>query len=164
MNITVFIISLLSVIALSDHPFYVSVTDIHYKKEEKSLQVSQKLFWDDFEVALGGNYQQKVDFIKGIPQDRLEIMAAEYLLSHNKITVNGKLVKLEFVGYEIEEDAVWFYMQVKNIPTPNRVIIYNTILTDYFDDQKNITNFYLDEKPKSIITNKKKTSGELRFD
>ena len=149
--------------AFTDHPFYVSVTDIHYNRQEKTLQVAQKLFWDDLELALTGVYNEKVDILKCTPKDRFQIMAAEYLLLHNKITVNGRPATLKYVGLEIEEDVIWFYLEATDIPIPNKVIIINTVLTDYFEEQKNITNFYLNEKPKSIITNKKRTQGEFTF-
>lgn len=145
------------------HPFYVSVTDIHYKKEEKSIQVAQRLFWDDLEVALTEYYREKIDILKEIPKDRLEIMMSQYLIAHNLIRVNGKQVSLNYIGHEIDEDAIWFYLEGKLEEHPRHVVIINSVLTDYFDEQKNIVNFYMDKKPKSIVTNKKKKKGELFF-
>lgn len=145
------------------HPFYVSVTDIHYKKEEKSIQVAQRLFWDDLEVALTEYYREKIDILKQNPKDRLEKMMSQYLIAHNQIRVNGKPVSLYYIGHEIDEDAMWFYFEGKLQEHPRHVVIINSVLTDYFDEQKNIVNFYLDKKPKSIVTNKKKKQGELFF-
>lgn len=145
------------------HPFYVSVTDVHYKKEEKSIQVAQRLFWDDLEAALTEYHREKIDIIKGIPKNKLETMMSQYLISHNQIQINGKHVRLNYLGYEIEDDAIWFYLEGAFEEHPRHVVIINSVLTDYFDEQKNIVNFYLDKKPKSIVTNKKKKQGELFF-
>ena len=38
------------------HPFHVSVCDVDFKEESKSIQVSQRIFLDDLEKALNEKY------------------------------------------------------------------------------------------------------------
>jgi hypothetical protein len=145
------------------HPFYISLTDIRFNDEEKSIEIAQKIFWDDLEVALAKTFDTKVDFMKPDSPSRLEDMIKKYLLMHNQITINGKRVKLEYLGYEIEDDAAWFYMEGKAVEKPITVEIYNSLLVREFAEQQNLINFYIDRKPKSLILYKDKTSGGLKF-
>lgn len=145
------------------HPFYISLTDIRFNDEEKSIEIAQKIFWDDLEVALAKTFDTKVDFMKPDSPSRLEDMIKKYLLMHNQITINGKRVKLEYLGYEIEDDAAWFYLEGKAVEKPITVEVYNSLLVREFAEQQNLINFYIDRKPKSLILYKDKTSGGLKF-
>lgn len=145
------------------HPFYISLTDIRYNTQNQNLEIAQKIFWDDLEVALSESSSSKVDFLNPSDPEKLNKMAGEYLLAANAIEVNGQKIELKYLGYEIEEDAAWFYMETGKIPFPKAVSIKNTVLFNQFDGQQNIVNFYLDKKPKSLILYKDSETGELVF-
>jgi hypothetical protein len=145
------------------HPFYVSVTDAHYKPESRSVEIAQKIFWDDLESVLSQKYKSKVDLKKGMPLDMLPEWIREYTLSHHLWKVNDKPCGLEFVGYEIEEDVIWIFLQVRNVETPVHILVGNSMLTDFLPGQKNITHVYIGDRTLSVITDKKNPSGELQF-
>jgi hypothetical protein len=145
------------------HPFYISLTEIRYNANNESLEIAQKIFWDDLEVALGDQYQSKVDFLNPSDRNALEAMAKSYLLDQNEITVNGKKVKLKYLGFEIEEEAAWFYLESEKVELPKQVEVYNNILIQHFEGQQNIINFYVDRKPKSLILYKGRENGVLKF-
>ena len=50
------------------HPFHVSVVEINHNPSDKNLEISCKIFTDDFESVLVQNYKTKVDLIN--PPDR----------------------------------------------------------------------------------------------
>jgi len=158
-----FLLSHVQILDSSEHPFFVSVTDAHYKKNIRSLEIAQKVFWDDMEEALKKKYNSSVNLSKGMPVDSLEIWLKNYTLRHHEWKVNGQKLNLEYVGSEIEDDVIWLFLLARNVDEPKKIEIKNSLLTDYFQDQKNVTHFYLNEKPKSIITYKKRTWGELKF-
>ncbi|EON75543.1 hypothetical protein ADIS_3946 [Lunatimonas lonarensis] len=149
--------------SLLPHPFYISLTDMVYNRDKNSIEIAQKIFWDDLEVALGQVSQSKVDFLRPKDPKALNELAKNYLFAHNQIYINGNLQKIHYLGFEIEEDAAWFYMEIENVPSPKVVRIKNTILLADFPTQQNIVNFYLDKSPKSIITSRNKQEGELRY-
>lgn len=134
-----------------------------YNKEKKRIEIAQKIFWDDLEVALSQVSRSKVDFLRPSDPQKLNEMAEKYMLTHNQVYVNGNLQKILYLGFEIEDDAAWFYMEIENVPTPQAVRIKNTILLVDFPTQQNIVNFYLDKSPKSIITSRNSQEGQLQF-
>lgn len=145
------------------HPFYISLTEIRYNNTNQSLEIAQKIFWDDLEVALGDKYKTKVDFLNTQNKAVLEEMVKDYLLEKNRIKVNGQVVSISYLGYEIEEEAAWFYLEATNVPLPKLVEIKNEVLIQNFDGQQNIINFYLDKKPKSLILYRDNETGKLAF-
>jgi len=145
------------------HPFYISLTEIRYNNTNQSLEIAQKIFWDDLEVALGDKYKTKVDFLNTQNKAVLEEMVKDYLLEKNQIKVNGQVVSISYLGYEIEEEAAWFYLEATNVPLPKLVEIKNEVLIQNFDGQQNVINFYLDKKPKSLILYRDNETGKLAF-
>lgn len=145
------------------HPFYISLTEIKYKAKEHTLEISQKVFWDDLELELTDLYKSKIDFLKPKDKADLDKKLRQYIIQNNEIIVNGKKSELNYLGYEIEDDAVWFYLEAKEIPLPQRVEVRNSILHKHFDSQQNIINFYREKSPKSLILIKGKDRGQLTF-
>ena len=61
---------LLSLVAF--HPFHISVCEINYNLESESLEITHKLFWDDFQaqlIAIHGHSFENLDF----SQDQAEV-------------------------------------------------------------------------------------------
>lgn len=145
------------------HPFYISLSELRYNPNNKSLEIAQKIFWDDLEVALNDIHHTKVDFLNPTDRKALEEMAKAYLLDKNEIFINGKKVQLNYLGFEIEEEAAWFYLEAEKVPLPKTVEIHNKVLLQHFEGQQNIINFYVDKRPKSLILYKGKESGVLKF-
>ncbi|GEO22001.1 hypothetical protein CQA01_25350 [Cyclobacterium qasimii] len=149
---------------METHPFFISLTDMVYNENRQQIEIAQKIFWNDMETSLTIASGKQVNFLKPEDPKLLESLIKEYILENNKLEVDGKKLKLTYLGYEIEEDAAWFYMESEKIPEPFEVTIYNTILLDDFPTQQNIVNFYKNRKPKSLITRKDKISGTLELD
>jgi hypothetical protein len=141
------------------HPFYISLTDIRYNSDSKTLEISQKIFWDDLEVALSEMGKGKIDFLNPKDPEVLAELLEDYLKRHNEVFVNGQKVRLNYLGYEVEDEAAWFYLEAEKVPVPKTIAVKNSILVDHFEGQQNIVNVYQQKKPKSIILYKNKTEG-----
>jgi len=158
----VFYCVLVWVLFSSFHPYYVSVTDIKYNEQEKTLQISCRVFTDNLEDALEKNYKKQIDILH--PKDKKEVDAllTDYLSKHVKMKVNGKIETLNFIGYEKEEEAVWCYMEIKNVEILKSLTIENTLLYDYLTQQMNMVHTEVKgKKQSSKITNPEK---ELVFE
>jgi len=148
----VFYCAFIWMLASSFHPYYVSVTDIKYNEKEKTLQVSCRTFTDNLEDALRKLYKKQVDVLHPKDKKEIENLLTDYINKHVKIKVNGKLQTLTFIGYEKEEEAVWSYMEIKNIENPKTLIVENAILYDYLPQQINMVHVEVKEKKESQKT------------
>ncbi|MGZ3861620.1 MAG: DUF6702 family protein [Bacteroidia bacterium] len=143
------------------HPYYISVTDIKYKTAEKSLQISCKIFTNDFETTLRKVYNKPVDILHPKDKAATEKMMANYISAHLKINANNKPCQLNFIGYEKEEEAVWVYFEVKNVALPKSISIENNLLYEYLPAQINMVHTEVkDKKQSSKVANPEK---KIRF-
>ena len=154
---------LLAWILLSSfHPYYVSVTEIKYNEQEKTLQISCRTFTDNIEDALRKLCKKPVDILHPKDKKEIESILADYLSKHVKIKVNGKLQTTDFIGYEKEEEAIWCYLEIKNLTEPKLLTIENTLLYDYLPQQINMVHVEMKGKNQSKkVTNPDK---EIVFD
>lgn len=146
------------------HPFFISLTEVRYNAGSKKMELAQKIFWDDLEVALSKEAGVTVDFLKPKDKAKLEAQVKAYLLKHTLVWVNGKSIPLTYLGYEVEDDAAWFYLESTATTTPKTVEVQNTLLLRDFDGQQNIVNVYLNSKsPKSLLLGEGKEKGRVDF-
>jgi hypothetical protein len=110
------------------HPFYVSMTEVQHNAKDKRLEVSCKVFSNDFEAALEKNYQTKIDILKPQDRARIEPLIQDYLRKHLLVAVDGKAIPLRFLGYEIEEDATWCYLEAAPINQVQQLEVKNDVL------------------------------------
>jgi hypothetical protein len=126
--------------APAEHDFHMSKGQIEYVAAEKSLQIMLHLFIDDLEDALAlqgiKGLQLGTDKEAAQTDERL----AAYLRQHFNLTLNGNKLNLQFLGKETTDDmaAIWCYLLVEQVALPRDLRIQNSLLTDLFDDQKNI--------------------------
>ena len=146
------------------HPVYISVTEINHNPAEKSLEISCKIFTNDFEQTLTKAFNAKVDLFN--PKDKavLDKQITEYMRKHLVLKTDGKPVTLELVGYEREEDALWSYWQVTNMPNPpKKVDISNSILYDMFNQQINLMHVTVGGQRKSTKVNYPDMAASFQF-
>ncbi|WP_057938958.1 DUF6702 family protein [Algoriphagus resistens] len=144
------------------HPFHLSLTEIRWNKDTKKLEISQKIFWDDLEIALSGYHNESIDFLNPANKEKLHKQIQSYLLEQNTIWIEESVVPINFIGYEVEEDAAWFYLESELVKKPTSLKVKNSLLVTNFPDQKNVVQFYFETNaPKSIILGKGMESGVL---
>lgn len=131
------------------HPFYVSVTEIDYGPKTKTVQVSVRVFFDDFESALYKRYKTSINILK--PKDRKQVdgLISDYIKNHLQIKANNKLLTLKYLGYEIEEDAAWCYFESEKIESVQKLNIQNDVLFEQHDSQINMIHATVNGKRKS---------------
>jgi hypothetical protein len=146
------------------HPFFISLTEMRYNPESEKMEIAQKIFWDDLEVALENEFKEKVDFLNPKDKAKLEGQIKEYLLKHNQVVVNGKPLVLNYLGYEVDEDAAWFYLESSGTEIPKSVEVKTTILLNEFNGQQNIVHVYNQSKsPRSLLLGKGEEKGKIEF-
>ncbi len=123
---------------VTPHPFHVSVVEIEHNAADKSLEISCKIFTDDFENALAKRYKTKVDLINPPNKAAMDTLIKKYILSHLSIRANGKPVVFSYMGFENEKEAVYGYIEVESVSTVSKLEITNTLMYEEFTDQVNI--------------------------
>ena len=134
--IIIFIIPLFAFTSM--HKYYISVTQINYVKEKESVQITSRLFIDDFENALKTNYDENIILAEKDEAKIIDTYMQRYLQDKIKLRINNKAVTFNFIGKEYEGDLVYFYLEVKVKDKPILLEVFNTILITYFDQQQNI--------------------------
>ena len=145
------------------HPLYVTVTEINHNAADKNLEISCKIFTDDFEKTLSSAYHQVADFNAPPDTGQTARMVFDYIRSHFVLKLDGKPVQLEYVGYEKENDAVWSFFQVKNMAAPKKIEIMNNLLYDAYDKQMNLMHVAVGGHRKSTRLNYPDKEVTLQF-
>lgn len=130
--------SILNSLLLLLHPFYVSITSVDYNEHAHRVEISSRIFYDDLETALKNGRDLKIDLINPIDKSAIDSLLATYFGYHFKLSVNGKPVSVRYIGYEIDEDVAWCYLEAQDIPQVKQLRIDNHILLDHFPNQSNI--------------------------
>ncbi|HVI47614.1 MAG TPA: DUF6702 family protein [Chitinophaga sp.] len=145
------------------HPFYASVTEITHDAARKELQVSCRIFTDDLENTLKQQFKTPIDLTKPANRKQVEEYINAYLLQHLQITLDGKKANLHLIGYKIEEDAVWSFLEADNIPTPGTVAVRNDVLYAQHPTQINMIHVIVGGQRKSAKLDNPKADVVMRF-
>jgi light-regulated signal transduction histidine kinase (bacteriophytochrome) len=145
------------------HPLHVSVTEINHNAADKTLEISCKLFTDDFERVLAKNYKTKVDLINPPDRPAMEKLVNDFIQKHLSIKTDGKPVQLAYLGFEKDNDAVYTYLQVENTGTVKKIEITNTILHELFTDEINLMHVMVGGTRKSIKLDYPETKAVINF-
>ncbi|MEO6348171.1 MAG: DUF6702 family protein [Aquaticitalea sp.] len=151
-------------LATTLHKFYVSVTEINYVKEKKSVQIVSRLFVDDLETVMRQRYDDHLKLAKSGESKTVNDYLLRYLKDKLQIKINGTLVNYDFVGKEYDTDIVYCYLEIKNIDQIHSFEITNTVLFDAFEDQQNIVKTNINSETKSFILIPANDKGLLKFE
>ncbi len=145
------------------HPFHVSVVEINHNSADKTLEISCKIFTDDFEKILAKNYKAKVDLINPPNKAAMDSLVKRYVLSHLAIKADGKPVSLNYIGFENEGEAAYSYIEVENVSSVKKIEIATNIMHDLFDDQMNIIHVTVGGNRKSNKMDYPATQTSISF-
>ncbi|MCA0238968.1 MAG: hypothetical protein LCH81_21525 [Bacteroidetes bacterium] len=122
------------------HPYYISVTEIRSDTQQQTFNVSCRMFTDDLQNALYQLYRYQADLEK--TDSKHDPWLQKYIGEHLQISIGGKPVAFRFVGYEIEEEATWCYLEATSFPGEGPADIRNRLLYDFLPEQTNMIHFY----------------------
>lgn len=146
------------------HPIYVSVTEIEHNAKDKALEISCKIFTDDFEKTLRQqNNNVYVDLIRPKDKQLMDKLVSDYVTRHLLLKADGKPLALQYLGYEQEEEGIVSYFQVNNIPSVKKLDVTDNILFEYKKEQISIIHTTVNGNRKSTKLNnpEEKTSFEF---
>ena len=133
------------------HKFYVSVTQIDYVPSKKRIEITSRIFIDDFEKALNKRYNKKVNLTSTRELPEAEELIKGYLKEKIKISINKKPQEIEFLARELEGDVLILYTKIAISKKINTFEIYNSLLTEVYSDQQNIVHTNINGNKKSLL-------------
>lgn len=145
------------------HPIHVSVVELSHNASNRTFEISCKIFTDDFEKVLKQNYKTKVDLINPPDKPAMDSLVKKYIFSHLSLNSDGKPVKLSYVGFEHENEAVYGYVQADNISAVKKVDITVKLMHDLFNDQLNIIHVIVAGERKSTKLDYPSTDASFSF-
>jgi len=122
------------------HPFYISVTEVNHNAKTKTVEISAKIFFDDLEHQIEKDNYTSFDIINPKDKAKVNTLIAAYLKKHLQIKLNGKSVPMNYLGYEIQEDAAWCYLEIPKINKVSQITVFNDVLFELRSEQINMLN------------------------
>ena len=156
----------LIVFQLIFHPFHVSVTEVKYKEDRRSLQISSRIFLDDLELALRGyTGDENLDITDEGDWEFLNERLGNYLVERISFKdQKGRKYPISYVGAEIEEDVMWCYLEIEKVKKLSRIEVTNEVITEVWSDQENLVHFRAFEKVKSARLYKGESSTVFEWE
>ncbi|CAN5898580.1 hypothetical protein BH11BAC4_BH11BAC4_26280 [soil metagenome] len=145
------------------HPIFVSVTEIEHNAKEKTLEISCKIFTDDFEKTLRQAYKTHIDLLKPADKDAMNKLVNDYVQKHLQVNVDGKTVQLKFIGYEQLEEGISSYYQADNITSVKNIMVTDNILYEYKAEQLNLIHVTVNGSRKSTKLSNPESKASFSF-
>ena len=150
------------------HPYYISVVEINHSAANKMLEISCKIFTDDFENTLRKDYPQdaahtRIDLANPADKGAMDKLVNDYIRKHLSFKVDGKAVDFSYVGYEKEDIATDCYFEVDHVPAVKTIDVTNSILHDFSDQQINIIHCIVGGKRQSTKLDYPKTEASFSW-
>lgn len=122
------------------HPFFVSVIDINHNAKDKNIEISVKIFVDDFEAILKKNYQRNIDLHKATNDVQVNKLIHNYIETKLQIAIDGKPQIMNYLGFDVQKESVWIFLEVNDIPHIKKINLNCNLLYDFEQKQMNIIN------------------------
>src|SRR5580704_265029 len=147
------------------HPLYITVTEINHNPKDKTLEISCKIFTNDFEGVLQKAFHVNMDLSDPKTKAASDKLVNDYIVMHLRLRVDGKQVTLQFVGSEKEKEteATWSYFQVPNIAVVKKVEVTDNLLYETFPTAINIIHITVSDNRKSTKLENPQSVAEFEF-
>ena len=132
------------------HAYHSTLTELRYNPAKKQLELSVKVFVDDFERAISKGQPKTVSLTE--PGPRPLVLADAYFQRTLQIsTVAGARLPMQVLGMQAESDGIWFYCKVPLAGPLAGIKLRQAVLLDAFADEMNIVNIEANGKKQSAL-------------
>jgi hypothetical protein len=145
---------LISISALFIHDYHFGYTEVFYNKDNKSIEVSIKVFTDDLNKGIKGEYNIDLKLNNALELSNSNKIIQQYLLKNLSFNIDNKLREYNYIGREYKEDAIWIYVEVTKVKKIKEFQLKNSLLFDTYDDQKHRIYIDLNNSTHSAILEK----------
>ncbi len=147
------------------HPIHLSVSEINYNEKDKALQITSRIFLDDLELSIRNQRKQPdLDLLEPGTGLTTEQLISEYVIKRFSVKLDGKVQKLNFLGFEREDPAVICYIEIENVKKFKTIEVKNEIIMETHDDQSNLIHVTYKGPVKSLRLIRDKSADVLTFE
>ena len=163
MKYLLFIIIAVLPLAVSAHPILVSVCEITHDSRSRQMEITLKLFWDDFEDVLEDRTGEAIRLGQENENPGTDKFITDYLSETLLLSINGEPVLPLYHGREIEDVAVWLYLSVPDIEEVRSVTVSYQAMLHWFKDQVNVVHVDCNDKLHSTYFFKGREEETFRY-
>ncbi|WP_246566410.1 DUF6702 family protein [Kaistella soli] len=131
------------------HPYHVGSVEFKYNPTSKTFEISGKFFLDDLENVLKAKYGKAVHFNDEKYKSQINAYLIQYCEEYLKLKSDNKFLKINYLGYEEDSEAVNIYLESEKTATPKKVETAVSFLYNLYDDQMNIIHIIVGGNRKS---------------
>ncbi len=161
-----FLILLIPLLAFTvAHKFYISVTSVEYSDKDRALQITTRVFIDDFEKVLQERYGIQGNLATKDESPQVNEFIGIYLKAKFSLEVNGQNVSYDVLGKKYDNDIMILYLEVPKIDfnSISTISVQNEVLMDMFMEQKNVVHFKFGNQKKSFVLIRENNKGMLNL-
>lgn len=147
------------------HKFYVSVTNVGYSEKDQALQITTRIFIEDFNAVLKERYGLDARLSTAIESPQSDAYIEKYFRAKFGVEIDGSLAPYAFLGKKYDNDIMVCYLEVPKIDLAQHksIQIRNDLLTDLYEEQQNVVHFKIKEQKKSFVLIKERNTGVLNL-
>ena len=133
------------------HPYYVSTLEIDYRPDRMALQITMRVFTDDWQLMLNTHYDETLRLDPDTDTEKVLTHSADYFQQHLELNLNGTDVTPSVLGREYHDDQLVLYLEVMGVVELQTLAVSNRILFAELEGQQNIVRIKTPSKRKSFL-------------
>ena len=91
------------------------------------------------------------------------MLISKYIEDNFYVAINSKNTSYSYLGKEYDNDIVYLYLEIANIKKIKSIEVTDTMLMDYFPNQKNIVKLKANDSKKTLFLTKDKNKESYTF-
>lgn len=145
------------------HPYHVGSVEVRHNAKTQTFEITGKFFTDDLENAINERFKTSLYFHNEKSKALMNRYLEQYLLETIKVQTQQQVLKLNYVGFEEDREAVNVYLESVPAKNPKKVAVSIRTLYNLFDDQINIIHIIVGGKRQSHKLSYPKTDFSAQF-
>ena len=141
------------------------MTNVEYSEEDDALQIKSRIFIDDLESVIKERYGVALNLATEQEIEDADDYVKKYFQQKFAVLLDGKIASYEFLGKKYDNDVAICYIEVPKtkLDQCKTLAIENDLLTDFFEEQKNIVHIKVRGDKKSFVLIKENNKGMLNL-
>ena len=145
------------------HPYYVSTLEIDYRPDRMALQITMRVFTDDWQLMLNTHYDKTLRLDPDTDTEKVLTHSSDYFQQHLELNLNGTDVTPSVLGKEYQDDQLLLYLEIAGVAELQTLAVSNRILFAELEGQQNIVRIKTPTKRKSFLQSQGRARDVFRF-